>query len=91
MSTYNCRVCGHTHAITHELNCLSCGAEKPWASDEDLKKWEMYDYWLAEEQKHARAYQSLIDQFMGSMRFKKQIRHHVDLANKAQDEKNKYR
>lgn len=90
MSTYNCRVCDKLHSIDHDAPCLGCGAKEPWYSVADLEKRKQYEYWAAEESRHARAYNELINRFAGAFRFGKQINFHVDKANEAQREKMKY-
>jgi len=37
----------------------------------------MYDYWQAEENKHAKAYTDYMNRIAGSIRFRKEIDYHV--------------
>lgn len=90
MGVYLCRDCQGKLSDTHDKDCIHCGAIEPWVTHEHRERIKMYDYWLAEENKHTKAYTDYLNRFAGSIRFRKEIDYHVKKANEAQEEKKKW-
>lgn len=87
-SSYQCRVCERTLAFEAEIeSCPGCLAKHPWKSDIELKKDVEWDTWEAEETYHVEQYRAYTDRLMGTLRFAKEIKYHIDKANEAQRKK----
>ena len=67
--------------------CPGCRTLKPWASQEQIDAWKEIDRLQAEEDHHEAQYREYLGRFLGNLRFRKQINHHVRKANEAQAKK----
>ena len=84
---YVCRVCDAKLVSNWDKDCPHCQAPDPWMSSAYRALHLEWKELLNEEQRHAQTYNDYMKRFMGELRFAKEIRHHVDLANAAQEKR----